>query len=896
MGINRKKVRSKAQKQVRKGNWKKAIGYYEDLVDDDAGDVRSRLKLADLYTRIGKEDEAIQSCKRDAAHHASQDFFQKAVAVYKQAIRLQPNDGDLHRRVGEAYHRMDRLKDAAQAFKKAHRCYKEEGEVDAQLDVLEESVRIDPEDVGLQIQLAETYSKQGERDLALETFRTAASMLEEEGRVDDYAQVAERILYFDPDDVRVRKKAIDTYLGRNDYKRALKHLQVCFNSDAHDTDILRPLASTFLELDRVDKAVLVFHQLGRVLKERDQMSRARQVWKRILEIDPDNAKAQKSLEAYGGTRQPPQSQTQRATDSGSLPAISEPDDGGVNPDTLDGIEFIDEEPERGPRTPAPQHNVDETTKEPLQTEPPEREPASNNPGAANSPAASNRPEPNDPAPNNPAIEDGPEEGIVDLSEAIQPVEPGEAPDGLGEEDSEISEKLSEAEVFLKYGLYDNAREVIQDILSREPENLAAFEKRRQLYSMTGEPTSEAATLVEMAKIAGDQPERAREYLEDALAIGRINDAVRDAANGLGITLDELPADETHVPPAADSDVPLGAVEDTEILPVDEEETEDEDEPLELKEVVDEGVEETGVMELDPDEVEIIEDEAGDEVTETGGEDFSEFEEFAEVTEDIVKETELVDDGGFEEAELEDVSDLTEETSPPGRDEPASARMAQTEFEDPAASGFDFTEQEVEGALDDLFESFAEDEEPLNIGADDPSGELAQVDNYIQQGLYDDAIEALEEFERSNPGHPGVDKRYYQIKTARQGGRVEDNPSGAASLSKKFDPLDTGEHEIQPPPNENIDLDTGVLNSSLELGAAYRDMGMYDEAIKEFEDALDDPEAANEAKYHIAVCKAEKGATEEALDTLETLLERADLSGALRNAARSKIDELDTPRA
>jgi TolA-binding protein len=87
-----------------------------------------------------------------------------------------------------------------------------------------------------------------------------------------------------------------------------------------------------------------------------------------------------------------------------------------------------------------------------------------------------------------------------------------------------------------------------------------------------------------------------------------------------------------------------------------------------------------------------------------------------------------------------------------------------------------------------------------------------------------------------------------------------------------------------------------MNTNFELGEAYRDMGLYDDAIDEFEQALDDPDAAPEARYRIAVCKAEKGETDEAATTLDQLLQNGELSEDLRSAARDKLDELNGRRA
>lgn len=1000
MGTDRKKARSAAQKHVRKGNWNKAITEYEKLVDEDGSDVRSRLKLADLYTRVGNEDEAIESYKSVGRHHASQDFYQKAVAVYKQAIRLQPEDGDLHRRVGEAYHRLDRLKDAAEAYRDAQRRYKQAGDRDKQQKVLEELTRIDPEDVSIHIQLAECYAKEGDRGGALDEFRTAADMLDEEGRVDDYVQVAERILYFDPDDVDVRKKAIDIYLDRSDNKRALKHLHVCFNNNPEDEDILRKLAETFLKLDRDQKAVLVFQQLAKLYRKRDRADSERRIWERILEIDPDHEKAKKGIRALGGdpTGQEPTPEQPEAGQSQGRSAPPEEDE--PSDDALEGVEFIDEEPDEP--EPAPSDQQPDQQKPPPEPDKPAGQQAGADrpppPAESSAPSSEGRTgaesddiervdveqldddavEPaeqpstttREPAAETPSDDQEP----IDISDSIEPVETQPA-DGGQQQDEDLSEMISEADVFIRYGLYDNAREVIQNVLSRDPENTQAYEKRRELYAALDEPRAEASTLLELAKLCHDQSNRAQKYLNQALQLGVIDDQVLDVAGDLGIALaggsaaqpsrpsspehsgrsDRSAPPEQTAEPEPIEDVqeldpdeveelepePVDEVQDVESDPIDEirgvepdavDEVQDvESEPVDevqereagqdddleefdsfddleevdaIEEVAEAADEDAAdeVVELDPNDVDMVEEEPETSSQADGGAG-----EFPDIGGDVVENSGFVieesGDDDFDD-ELEAVSDLSEDTQPDATPPPDDQRdpMAQTDFDEPA-EGLSFTEEEVEGALDGLFDSLAEkQDEPVNVGEDDPEGELAQVDFYIQQELYDEAIEALEEFEEANPSHPGIDQRYYQIKTARQGGAIEEDPSGAASLSNQFEPVEPEPSHDQPAeatdtdPDEPVSVDSDVLHTNFELGAAYRDMGMYDDAINEFQQALDDPDAAPEARYHIAVCKAEQGDTGEAVDTLGQLLQNGDLSEDLRSAARDKLDEIDGRRA
>lgn len=903
MGIDRKQLRSSAQQEIRSGNWQRAIDKFEQLVEDDPDDVRSRLKLADLYTRVDREQNAVESYREVGDRHARKDLYQKAVAVYKQALRLDPEDPELHRKVGEAYHRLDRLKDAAQALRRAQKRYKDQGERAEQVEVLEELVRLDPEDVGLRIQLAETYAKQDRTDDALEYFREAADMLEEEGRLDDYVQVAERIVFFDPEDVEVRKNAIDIYVDRNDHKRALKHLQVCFNNNPEDEETLRRLGETFLRLDRTDKAALVFKKLAQNYENQGRRDSARQIWTRVLDVDPTDETAQSALQRLGRQSDAPEeterersaqqaAETREQAESAEVPTISgEQEREG---DALDEVEFLDEEPSSGPKTPEPQRGVetrdgggaqsDRDDANEFQDVPTEQidQTLGSSPGAGGDFDRDDLPET---APS--GHETPSDESESDTRETPRQLdatnetptragaELGGAPSSIPEE---LDEKLDEADVFLKYELYDKARDLIQEILSQAPDLLAAYEKRRRLYAELDEPEAEASTLVDMARLCDDRREQAREYLLEASELGADDGAVARAASEVGIEIEEVQKPVAANPtgdggpsleePTAALDEPPGTESDA--AGVDE--SADSDEP----------------MTLDPSEVEMVEDPGDefDDVQESGPGDA------------IVEETEVSNEADFSDDELEAVEPVDEGAETDGgfgsayETNPPEAPVDREESELGTAGGLNFSSEELDGAIDGIFDGRDEEQpQPTDDGV------LAEVDALIDADDYDGAEQALQSVEQEYPDHPGIESRREQIRRGRAGG-FERQPTGSRSLSGEFQAqgLDDGESVAEQVEQEEPDpVDSDVDHSSLELGLSYFEMEMYDEAIREFQDAIKDPDAADAAKYHIAICKAEKGNVDEAAEDLSRLLRYDQLSGDLREAAREKLDDLEGTR-
>ena len=147
MSINRVKIAESAQKYIRKGQWDKAVREYQRLVEDDPNDVRSLLKVADLFVKCEQRPQALAAYRDVAYYYLRDGIYDKAVAVFNQALRLDDSDPVLHRDLGDAYHRLGRLKEAVRSMHHAQRLYRDLNDAPNQRDVLERMVRIDPEDI-----------------------------------------------------------------------------------------------------------------------------------------------------------------------------------------------------------------------------------------------------------------------------------------------------------------------------------------------------------------------------------------------------------------------------------------------------------------------------------------------------------------------------------------------------------------------------------------------------------------------------------------------------------------------------------------------------------------------------------------------------------------------------
>jgi pilus assembly protein FimV len=101
VSVDRTKVLEAAQKHLAKGAFDKAIVEFQKLVKADPKDVRTWLKIGDLQDKVGQKKEAIDTYARVAEQYAQQGFFLKAVAVFKQILKLDPTRLDVQLKLAE---------------------------------------------------------------------------------------------------------------------------------------------------------------------------------------------------------------------------------------------------------------------------------------------------------------------------------------------------------------------------------------------------------------------------------------------------------------------------------------------------------------------------------------------------------------------------------------------------------------------------------------------------------------------------------------------------------------------------------------------------------------------------------------------------------------------------
>ena len=287
--LDKNKIIETAGKLVAKGAYDKAIKEYQRILDVDARDVRTLQKMGELYQKKNEPKQASSYFMRVAESYASDGFFLKAVALYKQVLKLDPSLLEVNLKLAELHQQLHLLGEALGYYQTTVVHFEQQGSWAAAIDVLEKMAKLDVHNVSIRAKLADLYARQNKQTESLKMFEGAALAFREQGRLDEYARVVERILALAPERVDLAKELAQTYLSEGEPKRALSKLQLCFKANAKDVDTLRMMAMAFEGLGQLPKVLSVYKELARIYTAQDNTAAAEQVWAHLSQLAPGDA-------------------------------------------------------------------------------------------------------------------------------------------------------------------------------------------------------------------------------------------------------------------------------------------------------------------------------------------------------------------------------------------------------------------------------------------------------------------------------------------------------------------------------------------------------------------------------------------------------------------------------
>ncbi len=887
MAIDREKVRQAAEKFVEKKKYDKAVLEYQKLVQADPADARTLLKIGDLQTKMAAFADAIGTYETVGKLYSQQGFSLKAIAVYKQireiiakhVPQLDEKYSHISPKLAELYQSLGLTSDALAALDEvATRLQRQQRDQEA-IEVFRKIVDLDPTNPLPHLRLAEALSRIKDVEGAVFEFKTAASQLAGLGRRDDALKVLERLLHHKPDAEQARIAA-ELYLARGqpaDGMQALSKLQLCFQANPRDFDTLSLLARAFTVIGQAAKAIEVQKEMARVARDAGKHDLFREIVERLARLAPHDDGVRKLLAqtAPEAAPPPPAAPAQQAPMGqmgGGLPqppGMRQPAPGFQPPP-----QQAYQPPPQQAYQPPPQQAYQPPPQRAYQPPPaPMGAPAQAwGQQAAQAPQqAYELPDEEQAYEEEQGYEEPADYEMVEEDDLVAEAEPEAEPEPVYEEEApeeipaqdpaeQIAQILADAQSFRRVRLYTKAIETLRVGLELDPRSMDVHEAYRDTLIEAGH-TEEA--IDEMLAIAGlyvdalDGDSAAR-ALQDVLAFDPENARAIEMLQELGYEIvdegqgAELEGGEAE-PVYADAEGELAAQE-----------------PLPSYDLEGVGPEHVsgGYRAAEPE----------------AGADF----EGEDALPSFPLDGPSTEDQPYAEEQAYVEGDDVAYAEP--QDEYAPGESEITDGE--RAGGYATDEQQVVAAGTDRPPAGSPS---VSARAQDLEDALEEAEFFMSRGLNEDARAILVDQLTRHPHNPLLQERIAEIDAqleamgqgsgARERPRYEDRAFDIAASLDALDGLEGAavpEAQAMMGADEQIDVEEvfakfkeGVAKqisiedseSHYNLGIAYKEMGLIDDAIREFEVAARDPKRECVCQSMIGAIYVERGNLNGAIDAL-----------------------------
>ena len=533
MAIQRDKIIASAEKLVAKGKIEPAIKEYERLLDDNPSDVNTLNRIGDLWVRINRNDEAVKVFSRIADHYSKDGFFLKAIAIYKKINKLDPSKLDIYAKLADLYGKQGLAMEAKSQYQVLADYYLKHGDPGNALAIYRKISELDPNSINVHVKLADLYSQNNQTKEALKEYDRVGRMLLKRGMLDEAVQVFKKALKIDAGNVELVESLVTALLEAKDYDNAIQIVQASIESstdnprllaiygrilmtkgdmngaraaleraharDANDASVREALSDLYVRIGNADGALEMLLPIIEKALGRGERGTAVEMLNRLLRVDAGHTPTLERLVAVYSRlneetnilssmsslaeahvakghyekaadvlekliqREPQNSQHRTKlqfvrTQMGGVDTMPvRPKPGGEVPVAPLSMEIEEPVPTFDSFEEGPALSFDLDSSEPLDLD-------LGSGFAQPAPAAPPPPPPPPPAPSR-RLPSAVEKAAVDLDQEE------------GSEDLDfITEHITEAEVFAKYGLAEKAAEHLRAIIERAPKHLAAHEK------------------------------------------------------------------------------------------------------------------------------------------------------------------------------------------------------------------------------------------------------------------------------------------------------------------------------------------------------------------------------------------------------------------------------------
>ena len=254
MAFEKSKILKTAEKFVATGKITHAIDEYNKILKEQPKDWPLRIQIGDLLLKVNRMEEAIDNFQMVADHYYSDGFFLKAIAIYKRINKLNPNLTDICTRLADLYLKQGLTMDAKSQLHVVAQHYLSKNQNKDAIETLQRLIEIEPDNLKNRNELAKAYKNEGMIPEAIQEYLRITEELTRQNLFKECLAVLETAYKLDLRNTEVLQKLLALYQEQGEPQKGFALLEEALKANPSDPEILALLAETYAAKDQYDKA------------------------------------------------------------------------------------------------------------------------------------------------------------------------------------------------------------------------------------------------------------------------------------------------------------------------------------------------------------------------------------------------------------------------------------------------------------------------------------------------------------------------------------------------------------------------------------------------------------------------------------------------------------------
>ncbi|MEE9279970.1 MAG: tetratricopeptide repeat protein [Myxococcota bacterium] len=282
----KRKTLEAAQKYAQKGAYDRALKEYAKLLIADPRDTNVRLKIGDLYLKKGNKQKAIEAYTQVALQFSKGGFDAKAVAIFKQILRVDSDCLEARVQLGDHFQRMGLASDALREFQLAVKYCQENDLKREAFDQLKKVALLDPGNIPNRLSLAALMLRQGLEEDALQEFGLLLKEVARHTGAELATRVAEATLDAFPDHKEALETLAELKISTGEPKQAIQLLTRALPNFVDDIEFREVLVTAYEAASNDEGVRAVYRDIAEIYKNRGDPEKARDILQRHVSEEP----------------------------------------------------------------------------------------------------------------------------------------------------------------------------------------------------------------------------------------------------------------------------------------------------------------------------------------------------------------------------------------------------------------------------------------------------------------------------------------------------------------------------------------------------------------------------------------------------------------------------------